>query len=135
MDHREVKLPSGALIRIQPAPFKASKALYQSLLVELKAVSLDLKSELASLYKDLLCTAFSSPVVEAALWDCMKCCTYDSAGAKIKVTESTFEPVEARGDYLIACVEVAKDNIAPFMKSLYAVYQDLAGMVGEKVQK
>ena len=135
MDCREVKMPSGALLRIQPAPFKASKALYQAILVELKGITLDLKSELASLYKDLLCTAFSSPAVEAAIWECMKSCILEKAGIKSKVAEASFESIDARGDYLIACMEVAKDNIAPFMRSLYAAYQDLSSMVGAKVQE
>ena len=116
---KEVKLQSGKVLHITMAPFADSKALYQAILEEAKGLSLDPNAEIdANLFKDLFCTALSSKKIEECLWKCMERVTYN----KLKVTQDTFEDVEARGDYIEACVEVAKENVFPFMKSLYAKY-------------
>lgn len=121
---REVKLPSGALLSIQPASFPVSKALYQAILRELGGVRLGSDDLLTSLYKDLFCVGFSSLPIEACLWECFKRCTYAANGtAHMRIDKDTFEPIEARDDYITVCTEVARDNVAPFVKSLYAEYK------------
>jgi hypothetical protein len=120
---KEIKLPSGNILRIVPAPFAVSKALYQAVLREMKGVALDSKMELSTLYKDLFCVGFSSREIEACLWECFKRCTYDCGKGDLKIDDSTFEPTETREDYLVICMEVAKENILPFGKSLFAEYQ------------
>lgn len=119
---KEIKLPSGALLKINQAPFTDAKALLQALLEEIKAIKIETKTEMASLYKDIFCAGISSPKIEAALWKCLKRCTYNSKGADLKIEENTFEPIEAREDYLAVCMGVAKENIDPFTKSLSAEY-------------
>lgn len=120
--NREVKLPSGAKLTIQVAPFKESRALYQAILEEFKGVKLDSKAEIdTNMWKDLFCIGLSSKKIESALSDCMKRVLYNG----VRVDEDTWEPVEARDDYMTACFEVAKDNVAPFTKSLYAQYAHL----------
>ena len=74
-----------------------------------------------NLRKDLFCTFLASKKIEAALAECMKRVTYNG----LKITEDTFEPVEARDDYLTVCVEVTRENVVPFMKSLFAYGPDL----------
>lgn len=123
-----VKLPSGASLRIMVSPFPQAKALYQAILKELKLLEFNSKSELAALYKDLFCVGFSSPEVEAALWECFKRCTYNSGKGEFRLDENTFEPEEARDDYMMVCMEVAKANVLPFVKSLYAEYQRIIAM-------
>lgn len=119
---REVKLPSGAVLKITPAPFSTSKALYQAVLRELRAIHLDSKVEMSSLLKDVFCAGFSSAEVETALWECMARCTYNSGKGDLKIDADTFEPLPCRDDYVKVCAEVAKDNVLPFVKSLYAEY-------------
>lgn len=119
---REVKLPSGAVLKITVSPFTTAKNLYQALLKELKNVQISTKTELASIYKELFCIGFSSPEIEACLWECFKRCTYNGGAGDLKIDDQTFEPVERRDDYMMVCMEVAKDNILPFAKSLYAEY-------------
>lgn len=119
---KEVKLPSGAKLSIGLPPFEDSKALYQAFLKEIKTIAIAGKTEMASFYKDLVCVGFSSKEIEACLWECFKHCTYDSGKSPLKIDKDTFEPVTAREDYLTVCMEVAKENIAPFGKSLYAEY-------------
>lgn len=123
---REVKLPSGAVLKIAPSPFVISRALYQALLKELKDVSITTKTEMASLWKDLFCIGFSSPAIETCLWKCFERCTYDSGAGHMKIDDQTFEPVIRRDDYMKVCVEVTKENVLPFAKSLYAEYQSLS---------
>ncbi len=121
---REVKLPSGATLKLAPAPFKDAKALYQALLAELRTVSIDAgdksAAELyASVYKDLFCIGFSSKAIEACIWKCLERCLYND----FKVNEDTFEPVAARDDYMVVCMEAVKENVGPFAKSLFAEYK------------
>lgn len=129
MQLREIKLPSGATLKVQPSPFAISKALYQALLKEAKEVPFDTKMEMATLWKNLFCIAFSSPTIEACLQECFKRCTFNGGAGDIKIDENTFEPVERRDDYMKVCVEVAKENVLPFVKSLYAEYQHISAIL------
>lgn len=127
---REVKLPSGAILKVNPGTFAQSKALYQAILEEGKGVLISNKTDMASVYKDLFCIGFSSQKIEACLWVCFSHCIYSSGKGDLKIDQDTFEPVTARDDYLTVCMEVAKENIHPFVKSLYAEYgQALATML------
>ena len=127
---REIKLPSGAILKVSPAKFEDSKALYQSVLEELKMISFNSKTELGLIYKDLFCAGFSSKKIELCLWECMKKCTYNNGKTgDLKIDQDTFEPVSARDDYIKVCMEVAKENIDPFVKSLYAEYGTYQAMV------
>lgn len=126
---KEVKLPSGAVLKMTPSPFAVSKALYQQLLREAKGLQISSKMEIGSLYKELFCIGLSSEAVEKCLWECFKRCTYNAGNGDLKIDESTFEPVERRDDYLMVCMEVAKENVLPFGKSLYAEYQRILAMI------
>ena len=119
---KEVRLPSGATLKIDLPPFADSKALYQAFLKEAKTINIDAKSDVVAIVKELVCIGFASPEVERCLWECFKRCLYNSGKGDFRITPDTFEPVEARGDYLMVCTEVAKENIFPFVKSLYAQY-------------
>lgn len=126
---KTVQLPSGAELSITLSPFAVSKALYQAILEEAKLVGIDPKQDEVMLYKDLLCSMLSSKKVEAALAKCMERCTYN--GERIANVEATFELESARDDYLTVCFEVAKENISPFLKSLYVRYSQVL----EKLKK
>lgn len=123
---REVKLPSGALLRVDLAPFAVSKALYQAVLEEAKGLKIDGNAELdVNLFKDIFCAGFSSKKIEAALLECMKRAKYDN----LQITDETWEPLSAREDYMVACFEVAKENLLPFTKSLSAQYALILGQL------
>lgn len=136
---KEVSLPSGALLRVQVAPFKEAKTLYQILLRELRGIRIEPGMEMAALYKDLFCIGFSSPGIESALWDCFKSCTYDVGNGEQRLTIENgsvpyFEPVERRDDYMVVCAEVAKENVVPFGKSLYAEFLKMSELVNSLVK-
>lgn len=124
---REVELPSGATLKITCAEFVVSKALYQAVIKELRGVK---GEKVEDLLKEVFCAGFSSPEIEACLWECFKRCMYNSGAGNLQITTDTFEPVERRDDYMKVCVEVAKENILPFVKSLYAEFQHFLLMVG-----
>jgi len=122
-------MPSGAVLKITPAPFAEAKALYQAVLEELRGVNLDPNAEIdTNLFKDIFCVGLSSKKIETALAACMKRATYKD----LKIDDQTFEPLEARQDYVLVCFEVAKENIAPFAKSLYAEFSPLLAKIQTK---
>ena len=121
-----VTLPSGAMLKISLSPFKVARELYRAVLEEAKGLKFDPKQEIdVNMFKDLFCTAVSSRKIEETLWECFKKATYNGLG----ITEDTFEPLDARDDYLTACLEVAKVNILPFTKSLFAQYGTALGEI------
>lgn len=120
-DQTTIKLPSNAELNITMASFTEARDLYQAILNEAKVLKISKNQEVEDLVKDLLCSGFSSKNIEEKLWVCMRRATYNKA----KITEDTFEPVEARGDYLVVCMEVARFNVFPFMKSLFAEYKTI----------
>lgn len=125
----EIKLPSGAILKITLAPFADAKALYQSVLEEIKDVEINSRSDMANVFKNIACVGFSSKKIEACLETCFKRCTYNCGKGDLKIDKDTFESSESRGDYMGVCMAVAKENILPFMKSLYAEYQQFLAII------
>lgn len=112
-----IKLDSGAELKITPAPFADAKALYQAFLEEIKDLKLDPAAEVdVNFFKGLFCAGFSSKKVDAALEACMKRVTYNG----VKITPDIFEAAENRSDYMQVALEVAKENLQPFTKNLFA---------------
>ncbi len=123
---KEITLSEGAVLKIGPAPFEASKNLFQALLDEAKAVKLDPTAEVdVNLYKDLFCIGLSSKKIESALKPCLEKCLYNG----LKIDASTFEDVKAREHYLDICFEVTKENVAPFTKTLMQKYSQIFQMI------
>ena len=70
METVSVTLPSGAELKITPAPFVEAKALYQAFLAEMKSLKLDHKAEVdVNFWKDIFCTALASKQIEQAIDD------------------------------------------------------------------
>lgn len=115
---KTIQLPSGAELKIDLPTFAVSKAFYQAVLAEGVGIKISSIDHVENVIKDAFCTLLSSKRVEAAFEPCLKKALYNN----VHITDSVFEPVEARGDYLKVCFEVARENIMPFMKDLYAQY-------------
>lgn len=119
---REVSLPSGATLRVGPSPFGDALRLNEATLRVLRGV--DVKPEdMGNVIKGLLCDVASSPEFKAALQPCLARCLYNGG----KIDEKTFEDSKTWGDYYDVVYEVAKENLEPFMKSLYARLLALVG--------
>lgn len=122
---REVKLPSGAVLKVQAAPFAEAKTLFQAIMAEARGVSIGEQQDMGNLLKTVLMTAFCSPAIELALAICLARCVYNKGrpgAGDLKIDKDTFEDHEAREDYVLVCMEVAEENISPFLKSLYVVW-------------
>lgn len=121
-----IDMPSGAKLDISVSPFADSRALYQSILEEGKALKLDPEADVdVNFFKDLFCSAMASKKIEAALNKCFERVTYKG----LRVDNDTWEPVENREDYFDACFAVAKENITPFTKNLSAKYSLILEML------
>lgn len=124
---REVKLPSGTVLRVQAAEFGDAWTLWQVFLEELKGLKIDSTMEMDyNFLKDIFCSGFSSKKFEAALKKCMQPCIY---GEQRIVNYDMFEPLEARQDFMQVCFEVAAENVRPFTKSLYAEYATIIAKI------
>ncbi len=131
-----VILPSGAILRIQLAPFGDANALRKALLKELHDVEIRTSGEVVDMIKNALCIGFSSDQVEHFAWLCARRCTIEQPGkGQLKIDkDTTFEPAEARQDYITVMVEVVKANVLPFGKSLFSAFREYMGVV-ESIQK
>lgn len=126
-----IQLKSGATLAVSIAPFTAGNRLMKAVARELSSVdfNLDLKSfdELSdkdiNVLKNVAFQILQSDAIEAALLECMKKCLYNDQ----RVTEKTFEPEEARPDYLPVAWEVMKANLRPFFSGL-----DLSSLTSAK---
>jgi hypothetical protein len=95
-------------------------------LEELRGISVRDDEEIGvNLLKDVFCAGFSSKKIEAALSKCVKKALYND----LPINEDTWEPAVARQDYMKAMIEVAKTNIAPFVKSLSAEFSLAKGLL------
>lgn len=121
----EVSLPSGAILKMMDTPFKVSLALNEAVIEEMKGIHFSSETEMLAIYKDLFCTGFSSKKIKDCLWKCFERCTYNSGNGDFRITEATFEPLDARQDYADICMEVAKYNILPFVKSRSAKFSQI----------
>lgn len=122
---KEIDLPSGAKLKITEAPFADSRELYQAMLEEIKMINFHSSITFSHIIKEVICYGFSSKRIEFCLEKCFSRCLYNSGNGDFKIDKNTFEPVESRDDYLTVCMEVAKENIMPFMTSLYAKYKPI----------
>ncbi len=121
---KEIILPSGAKLKIGLSPFAVAKGLLQAVLKELKGIQISGTMDLAALYKDLACAGFISDEVEKALGECFKRCTVDYGAGDLKIDKDTFEAAERRGDFILVVFEVLRENLTPFLKSLFAEFSN-----------
>ena len=119
----EVTLPSGATLRIPLAPFADGRALYQTVMAELRGVTFVGFNDVPAMVKDMFSIAFSSKALEAAVLKCAAKCTIDYSGQPEKFSLEMFELADHRGDYIKVLAEVAKANVLPFGRNLYADFK------------
>lgn len=119
---KKVTLPSGAILTLYPSPFKDARKLMQALVEEIREIKVDPNQQVdVNMWKDFICAGLASQEIERALQPCMYRCLYDD----FKITDDTFEPIAARNDYLTVVMEVVKENVLPFTKSLYAEFANI----------
>lgn len=122
---KEVALPSGAILKIWHTPFEVSLALNEAVVEELKSLDFNAQTDMLVIYKNLFCLGFSSKKIKECLWKCFEKCTYNSGKGDLRVDKQTFDPEESRQDYASVCMEVAKYNILPFVKTHSAAFSQI----------
>lgn len=140
---------SGAKVHVRVAPFKDSMALKNAITKELSTKGIDLSTltfkdengkdkkigdidtkELLSPIVNSVLALDSSDEVYRAVFKCLERCTYNGE----KITENTFEDVEARGDYYEILLSCLKENIFPFFGGLRSKFKD-SGLTIENLLK
>jgi len=119
---------AGAQVIINPASFIDAIALKNAVASELSGSGFDFDIKNLSKDNDIDFSVFikaflkvdSSPAVYAALFKCLGGCTRN----KERITEQTFEEIEARADYYEIIIACAKENIAPFFNGLLSMFGD-----------
>ena len=117
---RKVALPSGKELTVDAVTFADAKELFQAVgffqasLKEMNGLDIPEKKITKEVFKHILTASLCFPMVDKCVWKCFEKCLYDD----VRITPDTFEPVEARGDYLTCCLEVALENTLPFLPSL-----------------
>lgn len=120
--NEEVTLKSGRKLQLQIATFTVSMRLFKTIANELKVVDIKIdglsmekiKTTDVMVLKNAVLQLLGSDTLETAIRECMKCCLYDNQ----KIGPATFEPQDARRDYLECAWEVIKFNLSPFFGSL-----------------
>jgi len=118
----EILLKSGAVLVVSMAPFSSSNKLLKVIMRELKTVDVQLEnldfsrigSQDINTLKNAVCQLLASDTLEQAVFECMARCTYNGN----RIVKDTFEPDDARGDYLPCAWEVIKINLRPFFNGL-----------------
>ena len=117
-----IQLKSGASLAVTIAPYAAGKHLLKVVARELAGIQFDLdldniddiSGKDVNVLKNVAFQLIQSDAVEAALAKCMEKCVYNGE----RIVATTFEPAEARPDYLPVSWEVMKANLGPFFKGL-----------------
>jgi hypothetical protein len=117
----EVVLDNGSKIRISLASFELGKEFYQIVSEEMLRLKMNFNDDIdTNFFKDLICVFLSSKKIENHLWLLARNCLYNDQ----KITKELFEDEKARGDYFEVMYQIAKRNIDPFVKALFAKYKD-----------
>jgi hypothetical protein len=113
---RVSRAKSGAKIVINPAPFKDAKNLKNAIESESARSGVDI-SNLKN-FGSLILLVDSSVAFNMAIAPCLLRCTRNDQ----KITDETFDAIEARQDYyeiLVACV---KENVGPLLDGLFSQF-------------
>jgi hypothetical protein len=116
------ELPSGAYLDVTPLSYAQAWEVAQTVIKVVEKVQLDLRGiDFESLlatdiiaFKGPLCAILGSPEMNNAVKLCFNRCSYN----QVRIDDKTFEPVDARGDYLFAAFYALRENVYPFFGSL-----------------
>lgn len=122
----EVKLPSGAELKVTLSEFDVADDLLKAYASAIKGMRISADDELDfNLFKDIITTGISDKDIQKHLWKCAERASYNG----VRIDRNTFQPAEARQDYLPAMFEIGKANLYPFLKGLFAKYAPLVEKV------
>lgn len=126
-----VKLPSGKDLEITPTPFRVSNALFKAAIEKSNSVEVSGPGDILGLFRGVFLGGLADAKTESCLNECMKYALYGG----LKIDKDTFEPMEAREDYLTVCWEVAHHNVFPFLKNPSALFERVLQTAASSIQK
>lgn len=120
------KTQSGAKVTLPTAPWRDAVALKNAIHKEIAAspVKIDFSADIGVVAKFIL-QADSSEVIYDAVMKCLIRGTYND----VKITEATFEPESARGDWYDLLELCLKVNYYPFAVALRSKYNLALGVL------
>lgn len=126
---KEITVPSGATVKIGLASFGEAMALKSIIAKELAASPLKIDLNSLTMESDIDLSAIAStilmvdanPAVHAALFSCLARSTYSGE----KITQNTFEPEAARGDYYPIVISALEVNLLPFFVGLRSRFSEV----------
>lgn len=119
----EMTLKSGNTVTLGMASFADGMRLFKVLVSELKLVDIDLTSlaDVGALagkdinsIKNVLLQVLGSEALEQAVFKCAERSLYNGQ----RITRTSFEDEQARGDFFEVAWEVMRFNLSPFFKNL-----------------
>ncbi len=143
MDQGEFKLPSGASLVINVAPFVDAKRLHNEIIRALRGGGigdLDMfklkdafaagklkESSVGSVLVDRIMSLAASDELEAAIFKCAECSVYRTEDGDVRVTRKLFDDgklgTQARGDYYAICIKIVEVNFGPFLKAIFSAFE------------
>lgn len=130
---KSIKLKSGNTLNFQLAPIKDAVILFRTVIscFTKRGINLDMNREIqvdgenklnfgkifldnANAFIGGLADIVCYEGTEEAILKLCDCCNYEVRGRKERITQETFEDIEARQDYFEVLFLVAKENLLPF---------------------
>ncbi len=115
------KASSGAEVVINIAPWKDAKNLKKTIEREIASLGIDFTSEPVAIIAMKL---DGSDAIDAALWPCLIRCLRNGE----KITETTFDDIDARQDYYDIVQACVKENLGPLADSLFSKFSAFTGI-------
>lgn len=126
----EFKAPSGAKVVINPADFRDAMSLKSAIAKEISIADFNIdlnalsnEADVSELIKLFLSLDASENVYDK-VFACLARCTRNGE----RITESTFDDVDAREDYYEIAFNCIKENLNPFLKGLRSRLSQLMQM-------
>lgn len=120
----EIKVKSGTAVIINPAPFEDALALNNAVGNPVLGLNVDIKPDFdldSAANFHYMTVVASQAAVQALVMKCLVRCTYNGQ----KITQATFEAEGAREDYFEIAVACVRENLAPFVASLFSQFSVL----------
>lgn len=121
----EFKSKTGANIVINVAPFEDALALNNAVGNPVLGLKIDIEPnfDLENAAQLHYVTVVSTQAgVQALIMKCLKRCTYNGHS----IVQTTFDKPEAREDYFEVAIACLKENMAPFVSSLFSQFSALS---------
>lgn len=130
---KEIILKTGNKLTFQYAQFEVQMVLLNVATEEIKKVDINAtdSNALSSSLIKLVTIAMASNEMNSIFWRCANTCLYNGE----RITQKTFESIDARKDYLEIKYHIFKENLSIFFSSLFGELKAQENLGGDAIQK